>query len=174
MRTNFPDAKLDLATVQEKASSLVQRLRERAVALLAIREPEVMDVVHEAGGEVEETVAALVQNVDLLQKFQSRSVGAIDSLQFVPVKALIRVVDRFPEEFFDGKFFRTPFMQIRLHDENATERLRQQAKERVVLFLKDALWIISDATGPVGHNVSKDDIARCEHSISSLNAGIVE
>jgi len=174
MRTNFPDAKLDLATVQEKASSLVQRLRERAVVLLAIREPEVIDVVHEAGGEVEETVAELVQNVDLLQKFQSRSVGAIDALQFVPVKALIRVVDRFPEEFFDGKFFRTPFMQIRLHDENATERLRQGAKERVVLFLKDALWIISDATGPVGHNVSKDDIARCEHSISVLNDGIVE
>jgi len=174
MRTNFPDAKLDLATVQEKASSLVQKLREKAVALLAIREQEVIEVVHEAGGDVEETVAALVQNVELLQKFQSRLMGSIDALQYIPPKTLIRLVDRFPEEFFDGKFFRTPFMQIKLHDDNATERLRQQAKERVVLFLKDSLWIISDATALFGHNVSKDDIARCEHSIASLNAGIVE
>lgn len=174
MKTNFPDVKLDLATVQEKASALVHKLREKAVELLAIREQEVIEFVHEAGGELEETVAAIVHNVELLQKFQVRAIGAIDALQYVPPKTLIRLVDRFPEELFDGKFFRTPYMQIRLHDENATERLRQQAKERVVLFLKDALWIISDATALFGHNVSKDDIARCEHSIASLNAGIIE
>jgi hypothetical protein len=83
-------------------------------------------------------------------------------------------VDRFPEEFFDGKFFKTPFVEIRLRDGNATERIRQQTKERTVALLKDSLWIISDSTALFGHSVSKDDIARCEHSIASLNKGIVE
>ena len=174
MRSNFPDVKLDLATVQEKASVLIQRLRDRATELLKIREQEVIDVVHEASGDVEETVAAMVHDVELLKKFQTRAVGSIEALSYVPPKTLVRLVDRFPEEFFDGKFFKTPFEEIRLRDGNATDRIRQQTKERTVALLKDSLWIISDATSLFGHSVSKDDIARCEHSIASLNKGIVE
>lgn len=173
MRTNFTDAKLDLNSVQERGHAFFERLRESALGLLRIREREAVDCIYESSGEVEEIINALIQNVSLLNKFQSRAPGSIEAIPAVPPRTLVRLVDRFPEEFFDGKFFSTPYTQISLPDANATERLRQRAKERIVMFLKDALWIITDTTSQIAQNLSKEDIARCQHSITSLNTGVV-
>ena len=172
MRVNFADVKLDINSVQERGHAFFETLRDAATNVLRIREREAIACIYESSGEVEEIVHALLQNVSLLGKFQSRAVGAIEALAVVHPRTLVRLVDRFPDEFFDGKFFSTPYLQISLPDPNATERLRQRSKERVIMFLKDALWIITDTTSQATQNVSKEDIARCAHSIWSLNAGV--
>ncbi len=70
---NFPDLRIDQVTIQESVNNFFDRLREKIPALLSLREQEVLDRVHEAVGEVEEIVTALIYNTELLHKFQTRS-----------------------------------------------------------------------------------------------------
>ncbi len=168
---NFPDLRIDQATIQESANNFFEKLREKGPDLLSLREQEVLDRIHEAVGEVEEIATKLIYNTDLLHKFQSRSIGGITALSVAPAKTLVRLIDEFPEEFFDNKFFRMPYMSINLTDPNATERLRNEAKERLLSFLKDALWIISE-TRATPYRQQKAELARCSHSLSFLEQEI--
>lgn len=168
---NFPDLRLDQATIQETANNFFQKLREKAPALLTLRGQEVLDLVHESTGEAEEIVTALIYNPDLLHEFQSRTIGGINALSVAPARTLVRLIDGFPEEFFDRKFFRMPYMSINLADPNATERLRNEAKERLLSFVKDALWIISE-TRATPFRQQKAELARCSHSLSFLEQEI--
>ncbi|MBV9924485.1 MAG: ATP-binding protein [Acidobacteria bacterium] len=163
---NFPDSRVDVGRMQEAANTFFNTLKERAIELLSLREQEVMDHVHEAVGEVEEIANSLLSNTDLLRRFQSRDVGSINALAVAPARTMVRLVDRFPEEFFDGKFFRMPYMDINLPDPNSTERLRGESKERLLSFLKDALWVISESRSPARQQ--KAELARCLHSLNIL------
>lgn len=164
---HFPDQRIDQARIQEKAAAFFGRLRERAAELLSLREQEVLDCIHESLGEVEEIVSALISSPDLLRKFQSRQVGAINALSQVPARTLVRLVERFPEEFFDGKCFNVPYLGIELSDEKSTERLRNEAKDRLLSFLKDALWVISEVP-TTSRRQRKAELARCSYSLAFL------
>lgn len=168
---NFPDLRIDQVTIQESANNFFEKLRDKIPSLLSLREQEVLDRVHEAAGEVEEIATALIYNTDLLHKFQSRSMGGINALSVAPARTLVRLIDDFPEEFFDRKFFRMPYMSINLADPNATERLRNEAKERLLSFLKDAFWVISE-TRATPYRQQKAELARCSHSLSFLEQEI--
>lgn len=167
---NTPDLKLDAGRMQETAHTFFNRLRERAPELLSLREQEAIDHVHEAVGEVEEIANALLSNTDLLRKFQSRSIGAINAMAVAPARTLVRLVDRFPEEFLDGKFFSTPYTAINLPDPNSTERLRNESEERLLSFLKDALWVITESRSPARQQ--KAELSRCSQSLSILEQEI--
>lgn len=169
MEFNFQDSRIDITRIQELATAFFNRLRENAIQLLAERELEVLNCIHESAGDVEEITAALIYNPELLQKFQGSSVGAISALSVAPARTLIRLVDKFPEEFLDGKYFTIPYSGIKLADPNATDRLRNTAKDRIISFMKDAMWIISE----VHSNRSKEELARCAHSLSFLAKGTV-
>jgi hypothetical protein len=162
------DRRIEHGRIQEVAKSFFDRFRESAIQLLSVREQEVIDCIHLSAGEVEETVAKLTSRPDLLQKFQARTVGAIDALSVVPSRTLIRLVERFPEELLDGKFFRMPYTAISLPDQNATDRLRNGAKERLLSYLKDALWILSDSDSSTSPQRRKNELARCAHSLNFL------
>lgn len=168
VQEKFSDKRIEHGRIQEIAKAFFDRLREAAVQLLAVREQEALDCVHLSAGEVEETIAKLTSRPELLQKFQSRSIGAIDALSVVPSRSLIRLVEKFPEEFLDNKFFRMPYSAINLPDQNATERLRGGARERLLSYLKDALWILSDADSSGPPQRRKNELARCAHSLSFL------
>ena len=60
-----------------------------------------------------------------------------------------------------------------LADAAATERARSESKDRIMSFLKDALWILGQ-TGGAGSFRGKDELARCSHSISFLQREIVD
>jgi hypothetical protein len=169
VQEKFSDNRIEHGRIQEVAKAFFDRLREAAVQLLVVREQEALNCIHLSAGEVEETVGKLTSRPELLQKFQSRSIGAIDALSVVPSRTLIRLVDAFPEEFLDGKFFRMPYSAINLPDQNATERLRGGAKERLLSYLKDALWILSDADSSGPPQRRKNELARCAHSLSFLS-----
>lgn len=85
-------------------------------------------------------------------------------IEFVPPKTLYRLVERFPEEVFDGKAFSTPYLAINLTDENATQRAREASKDRILSFIKDALRIVSG----YGQRVQKDELTRASLSVDFL------
>ena len=172
MMFNLPELRVDQANVQEYATIFFSRLREKVPELLTMREQEAIDCVHESGGEVEDIVTHLVYNGDLLQKFQNRLPGSIPALSYAPARTLVRLVERFPEHFFDGHFFRMPYLAIKLRDANATERLRSETKDRLLSFIKDAAWVISET--PAQNSRQKEELARCAHSLSFLQQETVD
>ena len=174
MKTNFQDRQLDLTSLQEKSRQFLDRIREFVNAELGIRESEIVDCIHESAGEVEETASAISMNPVLLSKFQSKTHGSLDAVQFVPYRTLIRLIDRFPEEFFDHKFFRGLYSEISLPEQQASDRLRAQVKERALTLLKDVVGVLSD-TMMIGHAESpKEDLQRIAHSIDALNGELAE
>ncbi len=170
--SNFSNVRIEYQRIQDEARTLFDRLRDSAIELLQLREQEVIDFVFESAGEVEDTMPGLIINTQLVSKFQSRSPGCIDAIISVPSRTLVRLVDRFPEEFFDGKFFKSAYSIIELPDSKSTERLRSISKDRILSYLKDALWSISENKLPFSDQRLKEELQRCEHSLRFLRQEI--
>jgi hypothetical protein len=174
VRTNFQEHQLDLGSLQERSRSVFEQIREFVISNLSLREQEIIDCVHESAGEVEDTAIALTLNPNLLTKFQNKSHGAIEAVQVVPFKTLVRIIDRFPEEFFDSRFFSGLYQGVCLPEPQATERLKLQIKERTVILLKDLLSVLSDSVIAFQGQRRKEDLQRISHSIATLHREIVE
>lgn len=172
MSSKLTDLRIDRIGLQEKASGMFDILREKMIAMLSGKAAEVLGCVHESSGETEETVNSLLSNNKLLLLFQNKQPAGIEALQYVPYRTLLRVVDKFPGELFDGKVFAAPYNNLNLNDTNATERSRTESKDRILSFLKDALWVITQTTTKGSGRRFKDELARCAHSIRFLSEEI--
>lgn len=170
VQSKLQDVRVDKSALQEKAASLFGRLREKLIDKLAGKKTLVVNCVHEASGEVEDTVMAMLSEGALLLKFQYKDEEGFEALRHVPVRTLLRLIDKFPEDLFDGKVFMAPYMSLTLADERATARARAESKDRILSFLKDALWIL----GQSGSTSGKDELSRCSHSINFLAREIVD
>lgn len=170
----FPNERIDLGTIQEKAHAFFDRMRTSVLDLLSSRESEVLDMLHELSGDLEDTMKNLVSNPDLQLKVQHRAPGGIKALMFAPERVLVRLISKFPEEFFDGKFFRVNYTTIQLSSPQATERIREEAKERVISYVKDALWILSPSIVTHRGGSKKEELLRCNHSLDLLEEVLAE
>lgn len=165
VEVSMDDARIDRQALQERASSAFELLREKLVLSLRSKAEDVVRCVHESTGEVEETVASIIQiNPGLLIPFQNATAAGFDAIEYVPPKTLYRLVDRFPEEVFDGKAFSTPYLSINLQDQNATQRAREDSKDRILSFIKDALRVISWS----GQRIQKNELTRASLSVDFL------
>ena len=165
VETTMQDEKIDRQSLQDRASSAFELLRDKLTTALKGQATEVVNCIHEATGEVEETVTNIIQSgSSLLEAFQENTADGYDAIGFVPPKTLYRLVERFPKEIFDGKVLKTPYMNINLQDSKATHRARDESKERTLSFLKDALRVTS------GYNqrVQKDELTRASLSVDFL------
>jgi len=163
---SMSEARIDKQSIHDRATSAFNLLREKMIAVLQPRAIDVINCIHEAIGEVEDTINAIQSNATLIAAFQSRDVNGFDALHFVPNKTLLRIVEKFPEDVFDGKVLTTPYSVIKLEDENATKRSREEAKERTLSYLKDTLRILINSGH--GQKDQKNELARASLSIDFL------
>ncbi len=162
---SMEDTRIDRQALVDRANSAFELLRAKLSQALRNRAEDVVQCIHESTGEVEETIAIILNgNSNLLIPFQNMTAAGFDAIEFVPPKTLYRLVDRFPEEVFDGKAFSTPYLNISLRDENATQRAREDSKDRILSFIKDALRFV---TG-YGQRVQKDELTRASLSVDFL------
>ena len=162
---SMEDARIDRQALVDRSSSAFELMREKLTQALRFKAEDVVKCIHETTGEVEETVASIINaNPSLLVPFQNGMATGFDAIEFVPPKTLYRLVERFPEEVFDGKAFSTPYLTINLADENATQRAREASKDRILSFIKDALRIVSG----YGQRVQKDELTRASLSVDFL------
>ncbi len=165
VETTMQEAKIDRQSLQDRASSAFDLLREKLAVALRDRAADVVNCVHESAGEGEETVTNLIQsNTALLTAFQSGIEEGYDAIDYVPPKTLYRLIERFPEDVFDGKVLQTPYITINLQDEKATLRARDESKDRALSFIKDALRVISGYS----QRVQKNELARASLSVDFL------
>lgn len=160
------NAKIDRQSLQDRASSAFDLLREQLHSALKDYPEDVLKCVHESSGEVEETVNSILQsNPALLTPFQNCEAAGYDAIEYVPPKTLYRLIDRFPERVFDGKALKTPYIAISLFDENATKRARDDSKDRVLSYIKDALRVVS---GYTTQRIQKNELTRASFSVDFL------
>lgn len=159
----MPESRINKSALQEKADAFFKTLRDKLSDALSGNKQEVLDCIFEASGEVEETINSLFPDTDLILAFQNRSSEGYKAMEQVPYKTLVRLVDRFPALVFDGKVMTAPYETIFLPDTVATERMRNEAKDRMISFLKDALRMVA-----VNNNMNKNELARAAISIDFL------
>jgi len=163
---SMPEARIDKQSLQDKAASAFSLLREKIIDVLRPRAKDVLKCVHEAVGEVEETISNIQSNAKLITAFQSQDESGFDALYYVPPKTLLRLVEKFPEEVFDNKVLATPYTVINLSDENATKRSRDESKERALAYLKDTLRLIVNSS--YGQKDQKNELIRASLSVDFL------
>ncbi len=164
VEVSMEDERVDRQALVDRSSSVFELMREKMINSLRSRTEDVLKCIHEAPGDVEETVANILNsNQSLLSPFQSMMPDGYNALEFVPPKTLYRLIERFPEELFDGKMFSAPYLTINLIDDKATQRAREASKDRILSFVKDALRI----TG-YGQRVQKEELTRASLSVDFL------
>lgn len=162
------ETRIDKAALQEKADAFFRILREKMSDALAGIKDQVLAVIHESTGEVEETVSALLTDSERLMAFQAMEIDGYDVFDVLPVRTLLRLIDRFPEYVYDSKVLKVVYMGIALPDDKATERMREEAKERMQSFLKDGARMLTTTTVP-----NKNELARAAISIDFLAEALV-
>jgi len=163
---SMPEAKIDRQTLQDRATKAFTSLRERMIEALRPRAVDVLKCIHESSGDVEDTVSRMFSNPALIMSFQGCSENGYEALEYVPEKALLRLVERFPELVFDGRVVLAPYMSINLSDDKATERSRNESKERILSFLKDTLRVMINTSFP--QRDLKNELSRASLSIDFL------
>lgn len=166
---NFKELKIDKASLKEQAISLFDELREMLIEKLGIKYDQVVDCVKESSGETEETMSAMLSDTELCQAFKFKTSEAIGIISYVPNKTLIRLVDKFPTDIFDGKIFNALYAQIELPDSNAVHRLREESKERIIALLKDVQAILNDQN----YRLTKNELVRYGLSLDILKGAMV-
>ena len=165
VETTMQEAKIDRQTLQDRASSVFELLREKLRTALSHRAGDVVNCIHESTGEVEDTVASIIQNNPaLLDAFQSNTAEGYDAIDYVSPKTLYRLVEKFPEDVFDGKALATPYLTINLRDPNATQRARDDSRDRTLAFIKDALHVVSGYS----FRIQKNELTRASLSVDFL------
>ncbi len=164
------EAKVEMAAIQESARAYFDALREAAVELLSDRAAEVLDCIHQSPGEVQDIGMNLaLRGSELVGRFSRKDPAAIQCLYDAPPRTLIRLVNNFPEAFFDEKFFSFRYATLSFADSAVNQRIQEETLERVVSFLRDAVWILQDHSRPsADHTGRKEEIQRCAHSLSLL------
>jgi hypothetical protein len=163
---SMPEAKIDRQSLQDRAMSALNLLRDKLIEVLRPKAIDVLNCVHEAVGEVEDTINNIQSNSALIMAFQSKAESGFDALYYVPYKTLLRLVERFPEEVFDGKVLSTPYSIINLTYEEATKRSRDESRDRTMSFLKDTLRVITNSGH--GQQDQKNELARASLSVEFL------
>jgi hypothetical protein len=170
-RLRFADFRLDRATLQERAEKLIDDIRQKMVQHLAADVSGVLQVVREASGEVEETMGRILGEPELMHAFQNSEPNAIEILNHVPTRTLSRIIDRYPQELFDDKVFKMPFLKLDVGgDPMATERMRNEAKKKLLSYLEDAISLTSGAM----RSAKKDELGRAAYSLNFLEKLSVE
>lgn len=164
----MPESRINKAALQEKADAFFRDLRDKMSYALSGIKADVLDCIFESAGDVEEIISALFPNSDLISAFQRREDAGYAAIDVAPYRTLVRLVERFPEKIFDGKVLNSPYETIYLPDEITTNRMRLEAKDRMLSFLKDGIRMLS-ATG----NVSKNELSRAAISIDFLTEALV-
>jgi hypothetical protein len=168
--SKFKDTRVERGVLQDRAYNIIEDLRFRFEEYLNPVAGDVLQVIHESAGDVEETTISLFDDTDLLELFLHKDPMAIKVIGFIPERTLPRLLERFPEHLLDKKVFSLPFMQISLSDERATSRARTESRRRIQSYLEDVVSLVTSKLT----KASKDELKRASLSLALLQDCIVQ
>lgn len=162
MQSAMSEARIDRVALQERAESVFSEIKNKVMDALSGKKKEVIDCIYESSGEVEEILNSIFDNPDLMDSFTQREEEGYEALAYAPTRTLLRLVDRYPTDLFDGKVFKNRYSLLVLPDQKAADRVREETKDRILSYLKDALRVQNAS------NISKNELTRSAISIQSI------
>lgn len=164
------DERVDAGYLKERAESFFNDIRQPMKQLLEPISADVVSCVHESAGESEDAISlALSSGLDF-GTIKPDSPTAYEIMDYVPSRTLLRLIERYPERLFDKQLFDVSYTEIVLADKAMQERLRESAKERIVSYIKDLLYLVSTPSS----SISKNDLNRVALSLDSLISKLVD
>jgi hypothetical protein len=94
-------------------------------------------------------------------------IGDGSFLTAAPRGVLGRLVEAFPELFFDGAYWDAPYSALDYGDPQLTERARQQVVDRAKSLISDAAWL-AEADAAILGAVRKEELVRGLMSVGLL------
>lgn len=164
VETYLKDERIDAGYLKERAEAFFDDIKPSIKKLLEPICANVVTCIHESAGESEEAINLAISSGVDFNRIKPGSATAYDILDYAPSKTLLRLIERYPEYLFDGNLFNVSYNEIELPDKAMQERLRESAKERVVSYIKDLLYLTSTSNA----SISKNDLSRVALSLDAL------
>ena len=164
----FNGERLVKTVIQERAAFLLEEVKEKFVSALDSVSQGVVDLIHEASGEVEEIIPHILGDAELLGLFQAKDPKAITVIEVVPGRTLVRILEKFPAALMDDIVFARPFKNIKVQDDKVTERMRTLSKKHLLSWLEDVVYF-----SELKQSASKDELRRGRYSLSLLADSLV-
>ena len=164
LENHLKEERLNFASLQERAAVITSSIRDSLPTLLGHQYARSIAVVREVEADEEEMAKRMLDEApQLLEHYRLGNENAIQSLNYVPDKALLRLVKEFPEELLDGKLFNLPYLNLTIGTEAAQGRLKAAAIDKIVNYLRD---IIGLSRSGVKH--SKNELQRHANTLTLL------
>lgn len=170
VESHMKDERVDAGYLKERAESFFNDIRQPMKQLLEPVSSDVVVCIHESAGEREEAISLALSSGLSFGTIKPDSPTAYDIMDYVPSRTLLRLIERYPERLFDSQLFDVSYTEIVLDDKSMQERLRESAKERVVSYIKDLLYLVSTPSS----SISKNDLNRVALSLDSLISKLVD
>lgn len=165
VENHLSDERVNSEILKERAQSILSTIRDGLPQLLGHRTSKAIETIRSVSSEEEELATNLLDEApDLLEEYQNAGEKAAQALAYVPTETLIRLVEGLPEEFMDGKVFTLPYSDITVGDEATRSRLRRNALEKIVSYLKDIKTLLKGG----GSKPTKSELIRYANTLAIL------
>lgn len=171
IENHLSDEKINPLSLQEKANSILDSIRERLPALLGHRFSEVRDIIKQVQADEEFLINELVVNAhNLVTHYRSIDSESHLVLSYVSNNTIKRLIANMPEEFLDDKAFNMPYHSLNgLGDENMVARIQENTVEKVTTYISDLISLVSANN----RNVTKQELIRFSNTIDILDKFLI-
>lgn len=140
------EERLNQDALRDRGFAIMNGIKEKLPELLQGDFPKVKNIIKEVSHEEELFVSNLLKdNFSLVQEYNDMGTNAYLSLGYLPDKTVVRLIEKMPEAFMDGKIFNMKYQTLKIGDNDATNRLRAMTVETVLSYLQDVVFLIGGA-----------------------------
>lgn len=164
LENHLSDERINNESLKRRAQLIINNIQESLPDLLSHRHKYALEIIKQVPLEVEVIAEKLIdERPELLNYFQQDNERANEAFAYIPIETIIRLVDKIPEEFLDGKVFNLPYKKINLGAEDVNERLRKLSIEKIVNCLRDISSLLK-----VDPKTTKHELIRYSTTLSIL------
>ena len=165
VENHLSDERVNSEILKDRAQSILSTIRDGLPQLLGHRTKKAIEIIRSVSSEEEELATNLLDEApDLLEEYQEGREKAAQALAYVATETLIRLVEELPEEFMDNRVFTLPYSDIAVGDEATRSRLRRNALEKIVSYLKDIKTLLKSG----GSRPTKSELIRYANTLAIL------
>jgi hypothetical protein len=150
------DERINAGILKERAHAAMETIRESLPRLLSGRLNDFMSIVNSRPTELELFIQNLINGApELVEEYQRKTEKAVLSMSHVTDELVIALIESMPEEFCDSRLFKIPFSSISVSDNNATERARKHARDRLVSLIREISSLLRSNKRPTKVELSR-------------------
>lgn len=162
------DERVNTASLQERATAVFSVIRERLPLLLEEKVNQCFDLIKCSPSDEEALGSKLLEEApNLIEAYQNRTSASTEVLSYVNDRLIISFVKEFPSELLDKKLFDVPYNTINAFTPATINRLRTQAQERIINYLRDISLFLSAS------KASKNELIRMSNTLTILEGLVV-